>query len=458
MSARNTELAHRVVELSRLNKDLSQLLASAGIAAVFVDQRMRILRFTSTAATLINLTLSDVGRPLGHIVSRLFRSEHLVADVQAVLDGHSPQDAQLQIPAGLWFETRIRPYRQLDNTLDGATITFVDITEIKRLEQALYEGEERYRAMVDWSPEAINVLRDGKFIYVNPAAIEMYGATCAQDLLGQASSDRVHPDDLHIAQVRMNRLTTQRVNAPLVEMRFFKLDGSEIVVQAQAKPIDYEGAPAVHVAWRDITERKKAETALRESRERMQIADQVLHLAFHDTLTSLPNRRVLNDRLHQTMVSSKRSACYGALMFLDLDNFKSLNDAHGHAAGDLLLIEAAQRLKNCVREMDTVARFGGDEFVVMLSQLDTDRAESTSQARTVAEKISVMLAQPYQLSLRREGQADLSVDHHCSVSIGVALFINDEASHDEILKWADTAMYRAKKTGPSLIHFHDPGT
>jgi diguanylate cyclase (GGDEF)-like protein/PAS domain S-box-containing protein len=445
-------------DLTRLNNDLSQLLDSTGIAAVFVDQRMRILRFTPTASALINLSVNDVGRPLGHIVSRLFLSEHLVADVQAVLDTRSPHDAQIQITAGLWFESRIRPYRQLDKSLDGAIITFVDITEMKHMEQALYEGEERYRAMVDWSPEAINVLRDGKFIYVNPAAIEMYGATAAHELLGRASSDRVHPDDLHIAQARMNRLTTQRVNAPMAEMRFFKLDGSEIVVQAQAKSIDYEGAPAVHVAWRDITERKKAEAALRESRERMQIADQVLHFAFHDTLTNLPNRRVLNDRIHQTMVTSKRSACYGALMFLDLDNFKSLNDAHGHAAGDLLLIEAAQRLKNCVREMDTVARFGGDEFVVMLSQLNTDRAESTSQARTVAEKISVMLAQPYQLTVPREGQADLSVDHLCTVSIGVALFINDDASHDEILKWADTAMYQAKKTGPSLIHFHDPGT
>lgn len=458
LSTLNTGLTRQVRDLTLINHDLGHLLDSTGIAAIFVDQRMRILRFTPTASDLINLSLSDVGRPLGHIVPKLFRQDHLVADVQAVLDTRRPQDAQIQITAGLWFESRIRPYRQLDNSLYGASITFVDITALKRMEQALAEGEERYRAMVDWSPEAINVLCDGKFVYVNPAAIEMYGATSAQDLLGQPSGDRVHPDDLPGAQVRMNRLTADHVNAPMVEMRFLKLDGTAIVVQAQAKAIDYEGAPAVHVAWRDITERKKAEAALRESKERMQIADQVLHLAFHDTLTNLPNRRVLNDRIHQTMVTSKRSACYGALMFLDLDNFKTLNDTHGHAAGDLLLIEAAQRLTNCVREMDTVARFGGDEFVVMLSQLKSDRAESTSQARIIAEKISTVLAQPYQLTLKREGDEDRLVGHVCTVSIGVALFIDNEASHDEILKWADTAMYRAKKTGPSLIHFHDPGT
>jgi diguanylate cyclase (GGDEF)-like protein/PAS domain S-box-containing protein len=191
----------------------------------------------------------------------------------------------------------------------------------------------------------------------------------------------------------------------------------------------------------DITERKQAE-------------EQIRTLAFYDALTQLPNRRLLNDRLGQTMAASKRSGRYGALMFLDLDNFKPLNDTYGHGVGDLLLIEAAHRLTGCVRETDTVARFGGDEFVVILSELDADKAESTAQAGIVAEKIRVTLAEPYLLTCRQEGNAEAIIEHRCAASIGVALFINHEAEPEEVLKRADIAMYRAKEGGRNSIHFY----
>ena len=189
--------------------------------------------------------------------------------------------------------------------------------------------------------------------------------------------------------------------------------------------------------------------------ERKQMEDQVRQLALYDTLTTLPNRRLLNDRLSQTMAASKRSGCYGALMFLDLDNFKPLNDTHGHVAGDLLLIEAAVRLKSCVRETDTVARFGGDEFVVMLSCLNADKAESTSQAEIVAGKLRTILSEPYLLTISDDGREDATVEHHCTASIGVVVFINHEGSQDDVLEWADTAMYEAKEAGRNMIRFYD---
>jgi diguanylate cyclase (GGDEF)-like protein len=195
-------------------------------------------------------------------------------------------------------------------------------------------------------------------------------------------------------------------------------------------------------SFRDITERKHLENEVRQ-------------LAFHDALTNLPNRRLLNDRLSQAMAASKRSGCYGAMMFLDLDNFKLLNDMHGHEVGDLLLIDAAERLKSCVREIDTVARFGGDEFVVMISELDTDKSESGRQAGIIAEKVRAALARPFVLQVRHEGTAETTVEHCCTASIGVALFSRHEASQDDILKWADMAMYRAKEAGCNLIRFHD---
>ena len=155
-----------------------------------------------------------------------------------------------------------------------------------------------------------------------------------------------------------------------------------------------------------------------------------------------------------TSAASKRSGHYAALMFLDLDNFKPLNDQHGHGAGDLLLIEVAKRLTSCVREVDTVSRFGGDEFVVMLSELVADKDESISQACGVAEKIRALLSEPYLLKIPSVGGADEDVVHHCSACIGVVLFVNHEASQDELLKWADAAMYQAKKSGRNSIRFH----
>lgn len=188
--------------------------------------------------------------------------------------------------------------------------------------------------------------------------------------------------------------------------------------------------------------------------ERKQLEDQVRQLAFHDALTQLANRRLLDDRLNRAMSASKRSGNYGALMMLDLDNFKPLNDAHGHVAGDLLLIEVARRLNECVRGADTVARVGGDEFVVMLGELDTDKAVSAKIAGEVAEKIHISLAAPYHLTLKEDGPAGSVVQHRCSASIGVALFLGQDASQADVLKWADTAMYQAKVVGRNAIRFY----
>jgi diguanylate cyclase (GGDEF)-like protein/PAS domain S-box-containing protein len=193
----------------------------------------------------------------------------------------------------------------------------------------------------------------------------------------------------------------------------------------------------------DITEHRQAE-------------EQVRRIAFYDPLTQLANRRLMNDRLGQAIAANKRSGRYGAVIFLDLDNFKPLNDTYGHEVGDLLLIEVAHRLTRCVREMDTVARFGGDEFVVMLGELDTDKQLSIAEAGKVAEKIRATLAEPYLLTRKQDGHAEATVEHHCTSSIGAVLFINHEASQEEVLKWADMAMYQAKEGGKNQVKFFEP--
>ena len=231
----------------------------------------------------------------------------------------------------------------------------------------------------------------------------------------------------------------------------------------QGEPFDVEleiitakgNTRSVHAIGRTDFENRRVYGFFQDITERKQMENQVRQLAFYDTLTQLANRRLLFDRLTQTMAASQRSGCYAALMYLDLDNFKPLNDAHGHRAGDLLLMEVASRLAACVRQMDTVARFGGDEFVVLLGELHVDQAESISQAGRVAEKVRASLSAPYLLTVMQPGDANATVEHHCSASIGVVVFLNHEGSRDDILKWADTAMYQAKEAGRNAIRFYE---
>ncbi len=185
-------------------------------------------------------------------------------------------------------------------------------------------------------------------------------------------------------------------------------------------------------------------------------ADKLIQsLAFYDALTKLPNRLLLNDRLEQTIAASKRSGQYGSLMFIDLDNFKSLNDEHGHSVGDLLLIEVSRRINVCLREIDTVARLGGDEFVVVLSELGENKTDSTVQARRIAQKINICLAEPYLLTPMQEGNKSTTVAHHCTASIGVVMF-SGETNMKKILHLADMAMYQAKEDGRNTSHFYTP--
>ena len=184
----------------------------------------------------------------------------------------------------------------------------------------------------------------------------------------------------------------------------------------------------------DITERKESEEKIRQ-------------LAFYDPLTQLPNRQLLLDRMQRALTLSARSGRNGALLFIDLDNFKAINDTRGHAMGDVLLQEVARRLTACVRESDTVARLGGDEFVVMLESLGQHAIEVAAQAEEVGEKILAALNQPYQL--------DTQISRSSS-SIGATLFSGERHEVEELLKQADIAMYQAKKSGRNTLRFFDP--
>ena len=449
------------------------------------------------------------------------------------------------------------------------------VEELAQRQEVLKQSEERYRTLTEWTPESL-VVHDGKkLLYVNPAAIHMFGAKSAEELMARPLFDLVHPDFREISRARVSTSVEQGTALPMIEGKFLKLDGTSIIVELRSTSIVYDGAAAIQVALRDITVRKQFEDALQESQEKINLIlnstgeaiygidmdgkctftnkaclrllgyknsdellgknvhwqihakqsdgtrlpiedyrifeaikhgqgthvddeevwrsdgssfpaeywsypqfhngtvvgavvtfvditqrrkdeDIVRQLAYYDALTGLANRLLLKDRLIQAMLAGKRKGRYSAVLFMDLDNFKPVNDKYGHGAGDLLLVEAARRLKSCVREIDTVARFGGDEFVVLLDDLSPEKAQAQGQASLLAQKTRSLLADPYVITLNSDAtRPEQTIEHRCTASIGIALFLGMENSEDEVLKRADVAMYEAKDAGRNLVRFYE---
>jgi diguanylate cyclase (GGDEF)-like protein/PAS domain S-box-containing protein len=415
-------------------------------------------------------------------------------------------------------------------------------------EQKLRDSEARYRTLVEWSPDPVLVHRQGLILYVNPSAVRTFGAHVAEDLVGRHTRDLIHPDYRAEQSARMTALIAKQAIKPMVESRFLRLDGSAFDVEVQGTSIVYEGQPAIHVALRDISERKLAKDKMKlaasvfsHAREGIAITDaetlivdvnqpfsaitgyardevlgtqpglfrrgphseiyfdalwqglreqghwsgeiwskrksgetfaelitisavtdtqgvvqnyvilsvditpmkayqkQLESLAHFDALTMLPNRLLLADRLRQAMSQSQRRKQALAVVFLDLDGFKAVNDEYGHSAGDELLVLVSQRMKGALRDGDTLARIGGDEFVAVL--VDLDQAED---AEPVLERLLQAAADPVTL-----GNAEI----HVSASMGIAVFPRDGTHTDLLLRRADQSMYQAKQAGRNRYRF-----
>lgn len=247
--------------------------------------------------------------------------------------------------------------------------------------------------------------------------------------------DLIHPDDQAAMQAWIVACSSGQKPGPL-EFRCVWPDGAIRHIEGQGElASDAAGKPSrMNGTGQDITLRKIAE-------------QEITHLAFYDSLTQLPNRRLLMDRLQQALASSARSGRNGALFLLDLDDFKTLNDTLGHDKGDLLLQQVGQRLGSCVREGDTVARLGGDEFVLLFDGLSNIAEESATQAEILGEKILAALNQPYHFD---------SHENHSTASIGITLFSGHQHTIEELLKHADLAMYQSKAAGRNDLRFFDP--
>lgn len=309
----------------------------------------------------------------------------------------------------------------------------------EKVTRALRESENRSRLLIENSPMGIHEIdRKGKIVSMNRAGLLMQGFEKESDVKGSLYLETINDVD----RDQIGELLSSAFSG-LSSCLEYKGVRTDRIFKSCFVPIVNGDSPIEKIMgiMEDITEHKKAEEHIRS-------------LAFYDTLTKLPNRRLLHERLVQAMIASKRNNHYGALIFMDLDNFKPLNDTYGHDVGDLLLIEVGERLTRCVREIDTVSRFGGDEFVVMLSEFVNDHKRSMDQTGVIAEKIRASLEEPFLLRHKKKDGNEVTVEHHCTASIGVAMFSKDKSTPEEILKRADVAMYRSKDAGRNRVSFY----
>ena len=563
------KLAERALRDSEEN--LSITLQSIGDAVIATDASGRVTRMNPAAERLCGWLLADArGRALGEVfvISDSVTGVVSLDPVQRVLSSgevvglanhtslYSREGASYQI------SDSAAPIRDASRQIVGVVLVFSDITEKYRLQRVLVESEGRYRALVESSPVGVAVHQQGRLVYLNPMAVRIAGAASAQQLLGRPFMEFIHPNFRAQAAERARRLVEQGASLDAMELQYIRLDGSLVEVQAQGIAISFEGQPAVQVSIVDISQRKHTERILRENEARFRAltqlssdwyweqdaqfrfvsvegdfpglhgsrnaerlgkrrwelgalnvsasdwerhravlnehqefrdfqllrrdrhgreywvsvsgtpifdvhgvfrgyrgvgrditaaklaADQIHALAFYDALTELPNRRLLIERLKKALVTHARNHRQFALLFIDLDNFKTLNDTLGHETGDLLLRDVARRLLACVREADSVARLGGDEFVVMLEDLSEDVGEAAAQAELVCHKILAAFSTPYVLGTR---------EYRSTPSIGITLLAQGNQGVEDLLKQADLAMYQAKAAGRNTMRLFDQG-
>ena len=421
--------------MHELNADLSATLKAIPDLLFEVDNNGRYLNIWAHNTELLAAQREVLmGRTVQEMLPPEAANTIMSALAEAERNGFSHGHIfRLELPQGeTWFELSTALKTTTNSTSSGNRFIVLsrDISYRKRAEQQL-----RIAATAFESQEGMYVTdAQGNILRVNRAFTSITGYEAAEvvgrnpRVFGSGRHDTTFYADMYKSigktGVWEGEIWNRRKNGELYpeQLLISAVKGSK-------------GEITNYVAsFADITESKAT-------------ADKVERLAFYDPLTNLPNRRLLFDRLKHALISSARSGKNGALLFLDLDNFKTLNDTLGHDTGDLLLQIVAQRLESSVREGDTVARLGGDEFVVMLEDLQEDENESAAQTEIVANKILELLNQPYMFG-----------DHvyHNTPSIGITLFNGEGHESEELIKQADIAMYQAKKAGRNTLRFFDP--
>lgn len=547
----NNEYQEKVRELSRLNEDINNLMLSAEVVTVFVDNDRKVRLMSPGAQSIFYVIQQDLGRPITQLKHRLIDVD-LTQLIEQVLTENRVFEHEGQTAEGITYLVRAHPFLSHDNEVSGVALNFVYITVIRETEQQM----NRLAAVVTHARDAI-ILTDlkGNIQGWNGGAQQLYG-WLEDEALNMPYSDLLPPNG-HTAQEWIyKQIIEGRTPAPQEAVRMSK-NGQEVSVWITYTPIyDINGQiKEIATFEQDITEKQQMEREIRlaavafDTIDGIMVTDansrilrvnkafttitgyredevvglkpSILHsgnqtqdfykkmwqhltqhgtwkgeiwnrnkigniypewltinavkdklgkvthyigvfrdisdkkaseaeihkLAFYDSLTGLPNRRLLSDRLTQAIAHAKRENGFGALMFLDIDRFKQINDSLGHTIGDRLLQKIANRLQLSLRFEDTIARIGGDEFIIVLFNIGRKQLESISFAETIARKILKVIDAPFEM----DGHS-----LHTTASIGVTLFPEGEDTVEDLLRQADNAMYLAKKKGRNRMCFFDP--
>lgn len=439
LEARERRLRHRAEEeLAASEERFRKIAESMQDGMIIVDQDSSITYLNLAAEKMFGYTTAETqGKTWYKLLTPMqYHDAFLVNSIQFRGTGQGPNVGRTVELSGVRkggeeFPAEVSFSSVMINGRWHGTGIVRDISERRRAEAV----NRKLAAIVESSEDAIvGMTTDGFITTWNRGAAKVYGYA-ADEIVGRSVNVLVPNDLKHEVADLLAAVGTGKSVAHYETTRQSK-DGRLIEVSLSLSPIrdssgEINGISAID---RDITERKAAEK-------------EIEYLAFYDSLTRLPNRRLLLDRLQQAMAGSARSRRKGAILFIDLDNFKIINNTSGHAVGDQLLIEVARRLAGCIRDGDTVSRLGADEFVVMLEDLSESLQEAAAQATGFCEKILAALNEPYTIA---------GHEHHCTPSIGVTLFTDSEIAVDELLKQADIAMYQSKSAGRNTLRFFDP--
>lgn len=439
LGSTQTTLEQQNQQLNRSVARLESMLGGANAILWEADPRTHEWEFVSgDTRRLLGFPAHNLGR--GELRARHIHPADLPRVQNAARESRtSPRTVDYRFAhrdgQWLWLRDILSWARDADGreSLRGLTL---DITTHRRTTDALAESENRYRDVVDHISEVIfRTDAEGHWTLLNPAWEALTGFS-VEETLGRPLCDFVAPEDHDDAHSFCATLLEGGSHSQSEEIRLRTRDGDIrwVSIYASARFDDHDQVMATFGTMTDISDRKEAE-------------DEIRRLAFFDGLTQLPNRTLLHDRLGQSLANTERTRLHGALLFIDLDNFKDINDTLGHAVGDDLLRQVAERMLNSVREADTLARLGGDEFVIILNDLHPDQARAATQAEAVGRKLIEILRDPFKLAGQRR---------HVTPSIGATLFSGRNLSVEEILKQADLAMYRAKNAGRNTVRFYDP--
>lgn len=425
----NVTLDAKVLELEKVNDDLSNLFSSTDLATLFLDLQLLLKRFTSASRRIVALIDSDIGRPLTDIANELIDHD-ILEGAQDVMSTGLVKEFEVQDRRGNWYIKRVLPYRKVDQCVDGVVMTFADVTALRRTRdkaEALASKLQKQAQLLDLPLVFARDMED-RIIFWNLGAQQLYGWT-TEEALGQISHILLKTQfPTPLAEIRRQIAVRRRWQGELIHQT---KSGHAIAVNSQwVVALDSKGQPWATVEVNtDISERKVFQ-------------DQLDFLLHHDPLTQLPNQVVLNNKLAAALRAAELANTRVALIFLDLDRFKTINDSLGHEIGNQLLVAVAHRIAGVLQTGCTLTRFGGDEFAAVVEGFK-DLNRVTHLACTLLESLKA----PFTI-----GGHEL----YAGASLGISLFPDDSRDQEELIRYSDSALNLAKEEGRGQYKFFTP--